>query len=95
MICPKCNLDTLTEEKDMVVCSNCGFKATIEEYNISKHIHKANPQRRIEFHENEETYQPIDSELYKNIRDFFTDKYIQALVFVVLLVIVFLIIASM
>jgi uncharacterized Zn finger protein (UPF0148 family) len=91
MICPKCKSDTLTEEKDMVVCSNCGFKATISEYNISKHIRKANPQRKIELHENEETY----SETYKTIRDFLNDKYIRALVFVILLVIVFIIIASM
>jgi len=46
MICPKCKLDTLNEEKNMVVCSKCGFKATLFEYNVWM---KAKPQRLSAF----------------------------------------------
>lgn len=46
MICPKCKLDTLNVEKDMVVCSKCGFEATLLEYNVWK---KAKPQRLSSF----------------------------------------------
>ena len=58
MICPNCKLDTLNEEKDRVVCSNCGLKATLWEYNIWKKVYQSKPQRteKIIFHENEETY---------------------------------------
>jgi len=88
MICPKCNLNTLSEEKDMVVCSNCGFKATVIEYNMSKHILRERPRRRIEPRSDEGQY----SEAYRNIEGFLNDKYIQTLVFVILLLIVFVII---
>ena len=40
MICPKCRLDTLTEEKDVVICSHCGFKATLQEYNVWKNVNE-------------------------------------------------------
>jgi len=58
MICPNCKLDTLNEEKDRVVCSNCGLKATLWEYNMWKKVFQAKPQRKEKtiFHENEETY---------------------------------------
>ena len=93
MICPNCKLNTLNEEKDMVVCSNCGFKAALREYNVWKKIYGAKPRRKekIVFHENEGTY----TETYRNIEDFLHDKHIQILMVVLLLVILFLIIASM
>ena len=46
MICPKCKLDTLKEEKNMFVCSKCGFETTLLEYNVWK---KAKPQRFFTF----------------------------------------------
>ena len=91
MICPNCRLDTLREEKDMVVCSKCGFKATRLEYNAWKKIYGAKPQRRqkIVFHENEETY----TAMYRNIGDIFQDKSFQVLVLVLILVVLTLMIA--
>jgi uncharacterized membrane protein len=58
MICPGCKLDTLSEEKDRVVCSNCGLKATLWEYNIWKKVYPTKPQRteKTILHENENTY---------------------------------------
>jgi len=93
MICPNCRLDTLREEKDMVVCSNCGFKATRLEYNAWKKIYGAKPQRRqkMVFHENEETY----TETYGNIGDLFHDKSLQVLALVLIFVVLILIIALM
>ncbi len=44
MICPSCGADTLNEEvcptceTRMVVCSRCGFKTTLYEYNAWRHI---------------------------------------------------------
>ena len=46
MICPKCKLDTLNAEADSVVCSNCGFKTTLLEYDAWKTIEGAKPLRR-------------------------------------------------
>lgn len=84
MICPKCNSDTLNEEKDMVVCSNCGFKATLREYNIWKKIYKAKPQRtkKIVSHENEETY----TETYTNIGDYVPLWVVLALVILLIII---------
>lgn len=60
MICPRCKLDTLNEEKDMVVCSDCDFKekTILWEYRIWKKIFKAKLQKREKsvFHKNEETH---------------------------------------
>jgi hypothetical protein len=59
MICPNCKLDTLNVEKDEVVCSSCGLRATLSEYNIWKKMYPSKPQRteKTIFHENEETYE--------------------------------------
>jgi hypothetical protein len=91
MICPKCKSDTLNEEKDMVICLNCGFKVTLREYNLWKKIYKEKPRRmeKIKFDENKETY----LETYTKIRDLLPDKSIQILIGALLLVIIFLIIA--
>lgn len=90
MICPNCRSDTLNQEKDIVICSNCGFRTTFLEYNVWTKIHKSRPQR-IVFHEDERMY----AETYTAIRDFLNDKYVKALVFGLLLVIILIIIALM
>lgn len=84
MICPNCKSDTLNEEKDMVVCSNCGFKASLWEYNIWKKIYKEKPQRKqeIRFHEDKEP----STETYTNTVNL---SYILfALVLMILLIII-------
>lgn len=53
MNCPNCKLDTLNEEKDTVICSNCGFRAPLLEYNIWKKIYVTHSPK---FHESEEIY---------------------------------------
>ena len=56
MICPNCKFDTLNEEKDMVVCSYCGLKSSLQEYNAWKKIYEVKPRRREKtvFRENED-----------------------------------------
>jgi ribosomal protein S27AE len=44
MICPKCKSDTLSEERDRVVCSKCGFDSTLLEYNAWKKVYEAKPR---------------------------------------------------
>ena len=46
MICPRCKLGTLREEGDMVVCSSCGFEATLREYNVWRKVHEVKPRVR-------------------------------------------------
>jgi hypothetical protein len=98
MICPKCKSNALNEEKDMVICLNCGFKATLQEYHAWKDILERRPSRKKlifhegEFREDKETFDIAGA--YKKIGDFFQDKYIQILIAVLLLVILFVILAS-
>jgi hypothetical protein len=56
MICPNCKSDTLNVEKDEVVCSNCGLRATLWEYNIWKKMYPSKTQgtQKITFREKEE-----------------------------------------
>ena len=91
MICPKCKLDTLNEEKDMVICSNCGFKTTRREYNIWKKIYDVRPRRREKtvFHENE------NGETYTGTYIDVGDRSIPVIIIVLFFVILMIIIVSM
>lgn len=77
----------------MVVCSNCGFKATATEYNMSKHIRKvaapqvkAVPQRGVP-QRDEEALQEIS----KSVQEFF-DKYTRTILYAIASVIIFIVV---
>lgn len=92
MICPKCKLDKLYAKKDSVICSNCGFEASLQEYNIWKKVSETKPRRREKtvFRDNDQNY----SEIYANMEDLFQDKRFQVFLLVFALLIMLLIILS-
>ncbi len=89
MICPKCASDTLYEERDAVVCSNCGFRTTLLEYNAWKRIERAKPPRNEErvFRANK----ILDPETSETNVDPWRDRRYQILIILIVLTILFLI----
>ena len=93
MICPKCGSDTMNKEKGMVICSNCGFGAPLQEYNVWKKVHEVKPRRKEKtvLHEGEETDQEVDG----SIEDLFNNKNFRVFIFILILAVIILAILSM
>ncbi len=88
MNCPKCNAEALNEEKDVVICLKCGFRAPLQEYRLWKKIHEAPPRRRekVIFQENGRSY----TESYTNDFDIARNRRLQLLVIILALTILLL-----
>jgi hypothetical protein len=99
MICPQCKEDTVTEETctncqtHMVICSHCGFKTTLLEYNAWKAVHEKKPSRKkTVFHEREETFNM--AEAYIKIGDLWNQIRTPVLIIMFVLMLALIIIVA-
>ncbi|MDQ1280457.1 MAG: hypothetical protein QG670_1720 [Thermoproteota archaeon] len=92
MICPKCKLNKLEAKMETVICSNCGFKASLLEYNTWKKVSRVKPLRREKSLIRD--YGRNFSETFANIEDLFQDRRFQRFLLIFALLIMFLIILS-